>query len=134
MAGVPSATLEGRALPVVGRRGPDHTYAASSCGLRWGCWGRSAGGIQLSFAVGSSSIADCLSQPNSEAGIRYGLTGVCHQTANRILHPAGITVASCGGYLVSVAAFGVHGRPPWPELSACYSGATVQPPGASVVS
>jgi hypothetical protein len=134
MAGVPSATLEGWAIPMVGRGGPDHTYAVSSCGLRWPCprvKGRSVGGARLSFAIGSSAIADCLSQPNSTAGIRYGRTGVCHQMANRILHPAGITVAGCGGYIMSVAAYGVHGRPPWPELSACYTGASVSAPGAA---
>jgi hypothetical protein len=125
MPGVSAATLEAWAIPVVGTGGPDHTYAVSSCGLRWGCRGRSAGGARLAARVGSSAIADCLSQPNSEAGIRYGRTGVCHQMANRILHPAGITVVGCGGYLLTVATFGVYGRPPWPELSACYSGATV---------
>jgi hypothetical protein len=124
MAGVSSATLEGWAIPMVGAP-TDHTYATSSCGLRWSCWGRSVGGTRLRFAVGSSAIADCLSQPNSEARIRYGLTGVCHQTANRILHPAGITVAGCRGYNYSVHAFGKYGRGQWPELSACYSNATV---------
>jgi hypothetical protein len=130
MAGISSATLEAWAIPVVGAAGPDHTYAVSSCGLRWGCRGRSAGGILLRSGIGSSAIADCLAQPNGEVGIKYGRTGVCHQIANRILHPAGITVAGCGGYNLSVAFFGVYGLPPWPELPACYSGGTV--PASSV--
>lgn len=133
MPGVPSATLEAWAVPVAaappGTPAPDHTYAISSCGLRWGCWGRANGGAQLSSRVGSSAIADCLSQPNSEAGIRYGITGVCHQTANRILLPAGITVQGCAGYRLSVAAFRVYGRGAWPELQACFSGATVPSAG-----
>jgi hypothetical protein len=127
MAGISSATLEAWAIPVVGTAGPDHTYAVSSCGLRWGCRGRSVGGILLRSATGSSAIADCLAQSNGVAGIKYGRTGVCHQIANRILHSAGITVAGCGGYITSVAFFGVYGRPPWPELQACYSGGTVLP-------
>ncbi len=130
MAGISSATLEAWAIPLVGVSFFDHTYVVSSCGLRWGCRGRSIGGIRLRSGVGSSANANCLSQPNSEAGIRYGLTGVCHQIANRILHPAGVTVAGCGGYTVSVAAWGRDGLPPWPELQACYSGATVPTAGA----
>lgn len=125
MAGVSSATLEAWAIPLVGVSVFDHTYAISSCGLRWGCRGRSAGGILLRSRTGSSAIADCLAHLNAEAGIRYGRTGVCHQMANRILHSAGITVAGSGGYILSVSAWGEYGLPPWPELQACYSGATV---------
>jgi hypothetical protein len=121
MAGVSSATLEAWAIPVVGTAGPDHTYAVSSCGLLWRCHGRSAGGILLRSRTGSSAIANCLAQPNGEAGVRYARTGVCHQIANRILHPAGITVAGCGGYNLSIAVWGEYGKLPWPELQACYS-------------
>jgi hypothetical protein len=124
MAGVPSATLQGWSIPVAGTRW-EHTYITSSCGLKSGCWGRDSGGVGLSGANGSSAIADCLSQPNSEAGIIYGITGVCHQTANRILHPAKITVAGCQGYILSVLLFGVYGQLPWPELSTCYSPGTI---------
>jgi hypothetical protein len=125
MAGVSSATLEAWAIPLVGASAFDHTYVVSSCGLRWGCRGRSASGVLLRSRVGNSAIADCLAGPNGDAGIKYGRTGVCHQIANRILHSAGITVAGCGGYAVSVAFWGVHGLPPWPELQACYSSGTV---------
>jgi hypothetical protein len=124
MAGVPIATLDGWAIPMVGTPW-DHTYAISSCGLRWRCWGRSAGGRQLGAASGSSLIADCLSQPNSQAGINYYVTGVCHQTANRILHPAQVTVAGCRGYPVSYFMFGAYGRGNWPELTKCYVGAPI---------
>jgi hypothetical protein len=130
MAGIPSATLEAWAIPMVVPSFFDHTYVVSSCGLRWRSRGRSNGGARLRSRTGSSAIADCLARPNGLAGIRYGRTGVCHQIANRILHPAGITVVGCGGYLVSVFRFGEHGHLPWPELSACYSGATVQTSGS----
>ena len=123
MAGKPVATLEGWAVAMPGTSW-DHTYVTSSCGLRWGCWGRSAGGSAICHGTGSSIIADCLSQTNSEAGITYALTGVCHQTANRILHPAGgITVAGCRGYATSTFLFGVYGSGAWPQLVSCY------PPG-----
>jgi hypothetical protein len=125
MAGVSGATLEAWTIPLVGASFFDHTYVVSSCGLQWGCYGRSTGGIFLRSRIGNSAIADCLAQPNGKAGIRYGLTGVCHQIANRILHSAGITVDGCGGYNFSVATWGKTGRPPWPELQACYSGGTV---------
>jgi hypothetical protein len=126
MAGVPAATLEGCAVPIAGMP-YDHTYVTSSCGLMWGCWGRSTGGAAVNIGIGSSIIADCLSQPNSEAGIRYGLTGVCHQTANRILHPAGqITVFGRKGYATSAMVFNVYGRGPWSALTTCY------PPGSAI--
>jgi hypothetical protein len=131
MAGVPSATLEGWAVSMAGTPW-DHTYVVSSCGLRWPCWGRSAGGGTVSSGTGSSIIADCLSQPNSEAGLRYGVTGVCHQTANRILHPAGqITVASCRGYGLSTFTYGVYGLGGWPQLVTCYRGGTMPKSSAS---
>jgi hypothetical protein len=123
MAGVPTATLQGWAIPLVNMRRGEHTYVTSTCGLKWGCWGRDSGGSGLSAASGSSTVADCLSQPNSEAGIIYGITGLCHQTANRILHPAKVTVAGCQGYNVSAFAFGAYGLGVWTKLPACY------PPG-----
>jgi hypothetical protein len=120
MAGVPSATLAGWAVPLQQLSALDHTYVTSSCGLRWSCWGRSAGGTPLDIGVGSSIVADCLSQPNSKSGIIYGRTGLCHQAANRILHPGLVTVARCRGYGLSSATFGAYGLGPWPERLRCY--------------
>ena len=109
----------------------DHTYATSSAGHVWPCWGRSAGGAMLCDGDGSVEQADCLSLPDSQAGISYAVTGVCHQTANRILLPAGLTVASARGAVLSILLYGVYGRDrdtgqhhhpsrhPWPELSQC---------------
>ncbi|HET6879523.1 MAG TPA: hypothetical protein VFI31_05190, partial [Pirellulales bacterium] len=82
--------LEGYAIAaaVVGRWG-DHVYVTSSDGSVWPCWGRGDGGTALPGAAGygEQSVADCISQQFSRAGIAYGLTGVCHQIANRILFP-----------------------------------------------
>jgi hypothetical protein len=121
MAGVPSTALEGWAISIASSVF-DHTYATSKCGLVWPCWGRSAGGGVICTGAGSSIIADCLSQVNSQAGIIYGVTGTCQQTANRILHPAGILVAAAGGYAASVFAWGVFGRGTWHQRNTCYSG------------
>ena len=109
----------------------EHTYVTSSHGHIWPCWGRSSKGRQICTGSGNTAQADCLSQPNSHAGIVYGVTGVCHQTANRILYPAGLTVAAAVGYRASVFAWGTYGRDlgarrlyspvslPWPELQHC---------------
>src|SRR5438309_889026 len=120
MAGAPSATLAGWAIPAQTTPWWDHTYVTSTCGLRWHCRGADTGGSRLIAGNGSSIIADCLSRPNSEAGIRYLRTGVCHQIANRILHPAQITVVGCKGYGFWVARFGPYGRGNWPEKANCY--------------
>jgi hypothetical protein len=126
MPGNVSAVLTGWAVPAQPISSVDHTYVTSDCGYRWGCHGRDYGGQQLCAGNGNSMIADCLSQPNSHAGIIYAVTGVCHQMANRILHPAGmITVAGCNGWQASVYAWQTYGLGPWPQLIACNGGATV---------
>ena len=85
---MPLGMLTGFAIRVVALPIWDHTYVTSSHGHAWGCFGRSAGGTQIGSAVGNFDQADCLSQPNAQAGIGYGSIGVCHQAANRILFPA----------------------------------------------
>jgi hypothetical protein len=75
-----------------------HTYVTSSCGASWGCWGGNTGGLSIHNGTGSSILADCIGQPNvgtgllsfGLAGIVYGINGVCHQMANRILSAANI--------------------------------------------
>lgn len=91
------ATLRGYAVKMVGLRW-DHTYVRSSDGHRWRCWGRDSGGKEICSGQGDSAVADCLSQPKSQAGITYSVTGVCHQTANRILYPAGVLVSLAKRY------------------------------------
>jgi hypothetical protein len=127
MVGLDNVVLDGFAIPaaLVGQHW-DHTYVGSSCGLLWGCFGRSSGGSSICSAPGSSILADCLSQVGSRAGIRYGFTGVCYQASNRILYatrPQPTTVGLCRGYQVSRYTYGEYGLGPWPERLNC------DPPG-----
>lgn len=109
----------------------DHTYVRSDAGDVWPCWGRDSGGREVCDGIAELNDSNCLSQPDSEAGIIYGFTGVCHQTANRILYPSGAIVEEARGYRGSVFAWGTYGRDlwtmrcyspmknPWPELVEC---------------
>lgn len=91
----------------------DHTYVACGTGtMGWGCWGGKKGGTELRRAMGSTARAAAIAGANERAGITcYLINGVCHQAANRILLPAGITVEGARGYPVSLAIFGPFGRP-----------------------
>ena len=109
------ATLTGWAI-AIGATGADHTYVTSSDGYVWPCWGRSSGGHPICSGVGSSASANCFSQTSSQAGILYALTGVCHQTANRILFPARAIVSAAGGYWASVLLYGTYGTSTLPSL------------------
>lgn len=123
---MPIGELRGYALEM-SVVGPDHTYVTSSNGHVWRCWGRSSGGTQICAGNANTDQADCLSQPNSTAGIIYGATGVCHQMANRILYPSGQTVSRARGYgyFGSSYMWGTYGIPkgifPWTELQTCLS-------------
>ncbi|HAU8300052.1 TPA: hypothetical protein I7159_22110 [Vibrio vulnificus] len=87
----------------------DHTYVeCSSSGKAWGCHGRSSGGRELVSGKGSHMEADCV-YGNDEAGIRYLMTGVCHQIANRTLSSTDKTVFGARGYLATVATYGEYG-------------------------
>jgi len=95
--------------------GADHTYVTSdNPSYAWGCWGRESGGTEICRGYSKYSVANCISQAlplmkPGTAGIIYGVTGVCHQTANRILYPARVTVSEAGGYWASILAYGVYG-------------------------
>jgi len=91
----------------------DHTYVECGTGAKgWSCWGGKTGGDYLRSAPGSTLRADAIAQPNERARIKcYLINGVCHQAANRILFPAGLTVDGARGYGLSVTLFGVYGRP-----------------------
>lgn len=89
--------------------GIDHTYVTSSEGHVWNCWGRSTGGQQICSGVADAGQADCLSQKNSHAGLLYGITGVCHQTANRILYPARCIVSAADNYWLTALLYGTYG-------------------------
>jgi hypothetical protein len=113
----------------------DHVYAGSDGGKLWCCFGRDTGGSQICSGSGDSSVAECLSHPiyhasptattipgvSQYAGIVYATTGVCHQAANRILHPAGILVEAARGYGISHFLYGAYGRGAWPQLASCGS-------------
>lgn len=91
----------------------DHTYVQCGNGGRaWGCWGGKTGGGPLRSGDGSTLRADTIAQPDERAGVTcYLVNGVCHQAANRVLYPAGITVRGARGYDVSELLFGTYGRP-----------------------
>ena len=105
--------LMGWAHPVL-PEGPlsvlDHTYVTSTDGMSWGCWADADGGREICRGPGDQRIADCLSQPWGTASIVYALTGVCHQTANRILRPSRQTVCQAQGYAASWALYGPYGH------------------------
>jgi hypothetical protein len=90
----------------------DHTYIECGTGaLGWSCWGGKTGGSAVRQADGSTCRANDIAEPNERAGITcYLINGVCHQAANRILLPAGITVNGVRGYALSNAIYGVYGR------------------------
>lgn len=90
----------------------DHTYVKCGTGkAAWGCWGGKTRGKQLRQGPGSTKRADKIARPDEKASIKcYLINGVCHQAANRILLPAGITVRGARGYNVSQALFGTYGK------------------------
>ncbi len=90
----------------------DHTYVKCGTGKKaWGCWGGKKGGSKLRQGTGSTKRANCIAGPDEKAGIKcYLVNGVCHQAANRILLPAGITVRGARGYTISESLFGTYGR------------------------
>lgn len=94
----------------------DHTYVTCGTGRKaWGCWGGKTGGTELRRGAGSTRQADAIAEADERARIKcYLINGVCHQAANRILFPAGITVRGARGYDVSEAMFGTYGRPRGP--------------------
>lgn len=127
-----NGTLTGHAIKMVNLPA-DHTYVTSDAGHVWPCFGRSAGGVAICSGAGNISKADCLSNPQSRSGLSYGITGVCHQAANRIMYPVGATVSKARGYRWSLFSYGTFGNDPstlspysprtnpWPELASCDS-------------
>ena len=51
------------------------------------------------------------------AGIIYGITGVCHQIANRILWTSQIIVDKAAGYWLSSLIYGPYGRGKWNPIN-----------------
>jgi rhodanese-related sulfurtransferase len=94
----------------------DHTYVKCGTGGKaWSCWGGKTGGTELRRGTGSTRRAYAIAEDDERARIKcYLINGVCHQAANRILLPAGITVRGARGYDVSEALYGTYGRPRGP--------------------
>lgn len=91
----------------------DHTYVKCSTGnVAWGCFGGKTGGYPLRQGNGSTKRSARIAGPNETGNLScYLINGVCHQAANRILFPAGITVTGASGYSISRSMFGIYGRP-----------------------
>lgn len=115
----------------------DHTYVKSDQGHAWGCSGGATGGAPIANCTGNVKYADCLGQSDGMAGVIWGVTGMCHQMANRILLAC---VDQSQAQLVNAAVafrngteifFGEYGLDlesldfcspelrPWPEYLAC---------------
>ena len=122
-------TFEAYAVPMLGASVVDHTYVVIGGTYRFGCHGRDAGGVVIESGVGDVDFGVCLSGINGEAGVEYGISGVCHQAANRILLPARVDVLRARGARSSMFLWGIFGRQghrhfspqtfPWPELTSC---------------
>lgn len=90
----------------------DHTYVHAKKDdyfKAYGCHGRDKGGEIICSGTGNLMESDKIAGDDGEAGISYRITGVCHQIANRILSPAGITVYKAHGYSLSCFFYGEYG-------------------------
>ena len=90
----------------------DHTYVyCPEQNVYWGCWGGHSApdARRVCQGQGNFARANCISRPHSQAGILYGVNGVCHQTANRILFPAGVIISGAKFYWLSVLLYGTYG-------------------------
>ena len=97
----------------------DHTYvtahhdaAQNSPPIQaWGCSGRSSGGRPIGVFPGCDiELARAIAGPDGDAGIKFGLTGISHQAANRILWCGGGLVRGAAGYNASEFLWGTYGR------------------------
>ena len=103
------------------REGFDHTFVRSHRGDKWGCFGRDEDPKEVQICVGGNDrdirFAKCIGKLPVECGIVYGVTGVCHTAADRLLASARLTVHEAGGYPESLLTFGHCGSlkdPSWP--------------------
>lgn len=122
-------TFDAYAVPMIGAPMVDHTYVVLDGSHRFACHGRTSGGAVVATGFGNVDLGVCLSGINGEAGVQYGKSGVCHQTANRILLPARADVFRARGARSSMFVWGAFGRKghrhyspqtfPWPELTSC---------------
>lgn len=131
---MPLPNLEAYAIPLTFPNKWDHTYVlCPSMQFTWPCWGRYEGGHLIGSAPGRCITANCIAGTDGHAGIKYGITGVCHQTANRILYPAGITVQNAGGYVISMTLYGTYGTDAQDFIGRILPGCMIQNPMDSLV-
>ena len=93
----------------------DHTYV---CFNALGCYanpGENYGGTYLggTYGYGDRYKGRC-SALSTSCRISWGVNGMCHQGANRMLFTSGKTVSSAKGYWVTSALYGTYGtRSSW---------------------
>jgi hypothetical protein len=92
----------------------DHTCVAASTGEQWGCFGRTYAedpSVATAVAQGPGDLlwTKEIAGPKGYAGIDFGVTGVCDQTSNRILIPAGVTVKNSPGNEIATLLCGIYG-------------------------
>ncbi|MCB9450934.1 MAG: hypothetical protein H6672_05810 [Anaerolineaceae bacterium] len=99
----------------------DHTYVKTPT-KTWPCLGGSSGGRALGSGSASLAQGTCTGDPirttfmgiPSAAGVVYGVNGVCHQIANRVLYYSGATVKGAKGYVETQLTYGTYGiTVPW---------------------
>jgi hypothetical protein len=106
----------------------DHTYVTAHDDISdrappiliWDCFGRHSGGRLIAEVLDADiDAAQRVAGPDGTAGVRYGITGVAHQAANRILFAGTRTarqaaiVNHAAGYSLSATLFGAYGRGNW---------------------
>jgi hypothetical protein len=80
-------------------------------------------GKKVCTGSGEVSQATCMGKPKrtthlkipSSAGVVYGINGVCHMIANRVLYHTGKTVSGAKGYWLSCSHYGTYGTLVPPE-------------------
>jgi hypothetical protein len=98
---------------IAGRSGWNgNTYVPPT--IKWK--GQDVTGRELSSAPGESSQAQCMGGSEGSfagiptyAGIIYGVHGVCHQMANRVMLTAGTVVSKATGFPESSFTYGIYG-------------------------
>jgi hypothetical protein len=93
----------------------DHTYVCINNGYGKRCYayhGGNSGGSILNMTMGldNSNKTLCLSTRPKQCSVIYGIEGVCHQEANRMLYPSRKLVTSARGYWYFQRYYGTYGN------------------------
>ncbi len=100
--------------PILGKLSQSHVFVSSSSGKTWGCLGRSLkkfpNGAPVAFEVlAEDNWVEAIAGSSGSGGIILRENGVCHQSANRMLIPAGLTCDMADGNEIAVMMFGLYG-------------------------